>query len=58
MHGSPFKSRNFFWKHFVWLLAKDSLKLNNTINRLNIVLYYFISSNTCEYLMLDISIKL
>ena len=34
-HGSSFKNR-----HFVQSCAKDSLKLNNTINRLNIILYY------------------
>ena len=51
MHDSPFKNKHFVWKHFVWLLAKDTLKLNKTINRLNIVLYYYISSNTCEYLI-------
>ena len=45
MHGSSFKNRHF--------VAKDSLKLNNTINtsliKLNIILYYSQSLNTSEY---------
>ena len=38
LQGSSFKSRH--------LVAKDSLKLNNTINRLNVILYYFLLLNT------------
>ena len=53
MHGPLFKNR-----HFVRLPAKDSLKLNNTIKtclkRLNIILYYFLSLNTCECLICQI----
>ena len=43
MHGSSFKNR-----HFVWSRAKDLLKLNNTINKPNSILYYSLSLNTCE----------
>ena len=35
MHGSLTKNR-----HFVRSRAKDALKINNTINKLNIILYY------------------
>ena len=40
MHGTSFKN-----EHSV---RKDSLKVNNTINRLNITLYYSLSLNTCK----------
>ena len=47
LHGSSFRNRH--------LVAKDSLKLNNTINtcllRLNSILYYSLSLNTCECLI-------
>ena len=49
MHGSSSKKR-----HFVWSRGKDILKLNNTINKLNIILYYSLSLNTCEYLICPI----
>ena len=44
MHGSSFNDRQ--------LVAKDSLKVNNTINtcliRMNIIFYYSYSLNICE----------
>ena len=44
MHGSSFENRQF--------VAKDSLKLNNTINtyliRLNIILFCPLLLNACE----------
>ena len=46
MHGSSFKNRYF--------VAKELLKLNNTINRLNISLYYSKSLNTCDCLICQI----
>ena len=46
LQGSSFKSRH--------LVAKDSLKLNNTINRLNVILYYFLLLNTYECLICQI----
>ena len=50
MHGSSFIDRH--------LVAKDSLKLNNTINicliRLNIILFYFLSLNIYECLICQI----
>ena len=53
MHVSSFKNR-----HFVWSRAKESLKLNKTINvssiRLNIISYYSLSLNTCECLICQI----
>ena len=45
MHDSSFKNRNFDW-----LRAKNSIKLHNTINnsliRLNFILFYSFSLNT------------
>ena len=47
MYGSSFNDRH--------LVAKDSLKLNNTVNtsliRLNIILHYSLPLNTCDCLM-------
>ena len=43
MHGSSFKIIHF--------VAKDPLKLNNAINRLNIALYDSQSLNTCQCLI-------
>ena len=45
MHLSLFTDR-----YFVQYRSKDSLELNNTINMMNIILYYFLSMDTCEYL--------
>ena len=49
LHGSLFKN-----KHFVLSRAKELLKLNNTINRLNIILYYSYSLNIFECLIYQI----
>ena len=40
--------------NFFLLRAKDSVKLNNTINRLKIILYYSFSLNTYECLLCQI----
>ena len=46
MHDSSFKNKNF--------VTKDSLKLNNTKYRLNIILFYSLSLNICECLKYQI----
>ena len=43
MHKSSFTNR-----HFVRLCTKEILKVYNMINRVNIILWYFFSLNTCE----------
>ena len=49
-HGSSFKNI-----HFVWLRAKDSLKLNNTVStcliRLIIIFHFSWSLSACECLI-------
>ena len=40
MHGSLFKNRHLVRLETLASRAKELLKLNNTINRLNTILYY------------------
>ena len=40
MHGSSFKNRHFVPSEILATSAKELLKLNNTINRLDFILYY------------------
>ena len=40
MHGSSFKNRHFVPSEILPTSAKELLKLNNTINRLEFILYY------------------
>ena len=49
MHDSSFKERHFVQSETLAKHAKDLLTYN-TINRLNIILYYSQSLNTCEFL--------
>ena len=51
MHGSSFENRHFVPSVTLALHPKEILKLNNTINRLNIILYHSLPINTYEYLI-------
>ena len=48
MHVSSFKNRHLVWSETLALRAKELIKLNRTIKRLNIILNYPLSLNTCE----------
>ena len=58
MYGSSFKNRHSVRSETLATRAKESLKLDNTINtcliRLNIILYFSLSLNSCECLIFQI----
>ena len=54
IYGSSFKNRHFVRSETLASRAKDSVRHNNTIKRLSIILYYSLSLSPCECLICQI----